>query len=484
MRLLLMLFVVSIADLTFAQEFVATTDQKEQVRKLLDQSLEDELAAIADFPEEANWNTVNSFMTQIDLRGRAGKAEQIGRITNAIAARHEDRNLDRSKTKFNALTNRYENLNSTLEGLHDLIIRGNLDDVFETIRSESWGAETRQPERDLLDGEVAEGAKQLSILQLDKFWVACRLACAYHAQGDTTQVRTSLNFVRSVLEGDHPTGKEFDADLDWLPPDERSGGFSAVRQHRSTLQWTLVQSGFAELGIKLFKKDVAAVIAENIKKKNGAEYWSGDLSGQIVLPNFNTADRLAQFAAVVVKHVSPRAATNLVQELFPDRVPLKVNVEMVKACLEVRADAIAIWHLDQVVNSLASADFETSYHHRDLLDILVKHRKLPQANRLTLKLIERIEKIDAAMKAVAKTGTEQPAYVNHQTWAHLAQIVVEFNQDAAFVIEPELLRSYGTRSVAHSGGKKRAEGSDLSWPPGGPGKNHKKWLVPVLARVL
>ena len=52
------------------------------------------------------------------------------------------------------------------------------------------------------------------------------------------------------------------------------------------------------------------------------------------------------------------------------------------------------------------------------------------------------------------------------------------------VIEPELLRSYGTRSVAHSGGKKRAEGSDLSWPPGGPGKNHKKWLVPVLARVL
>lgn len=431
MRWILLLFVVSIASVGNAQDFVATPEQKQKVLNLLDQSLENEVKAIASADKESNWNTINSFMTQIKLRGRAGKAGQIDRITSEIAAKHVDRNLDRSKARFSALSNRYKNLNSTPDGLNDLIQKGQLDEVFEIIQSKAWADEKPQSEADLPKGEAVKDAKQLSMLQLDKFWIACRLACAYHAQDNPAKVRKSLNFARSVLEGNEPTGKEFDADLDWLPPAERSIGLTAVRQHRITFCWTLVQSGFAELGIDLFKKDVVAIIAKNSKKKSGTDYWSGDLSGQVYLQSLVSNDRLAKFVPVVVNHVSPQAATDLIQELFPEEIPLKVNLEIIKACLEIRSNDIATWHLDQVVKSTTLPNFETSYYHGALLEILVKHQKIAQANRLTDKLIDRIEIIDAQTKRRAKATNDPPTHINYRNWARLAETVVPFNQDSA-----------------------------------------------------
>ena len=157
----------------------------------------------------------------------------------------------------------------------------------------------------------------------------------------------------------------------------------------------MIQSGYAELGIQLFKSDIKPLIEENQKLRNEGKYFSPDLSGQIVLPRYYASNQLAKFANKVTEYVSGETASELVQDLCPESIPVEVNYELISACLKSGDRAVAHRHIKDVVRQLGSETSEIGYTHKQILDVLVEHQQVSWANQLASALIMRAEQIDA-----------------------------------------------------------------------------------------
>lgn len=187
--------------------------------ELLDLSLKNELEAIASRTDKTHVNTWQGFSQQMHLRGRAGQPQQIRMIADAILAKHEVRNRERTVTRLDSFVQEYETPVSNTKGLASLIQKGELDRVFAVLESQ-----TRiEPEIDLLHG-VKRTDVNRDALMADPFWLACKLAAAYHRDQNVEAAVSTMNLARKIFEGDTYTGAAFDADNDWLPEPSTDGG--------------------------------------------------------------------------------------------------------------------------------------------------------------------------------------------------------------------------------------------------------------------
>ena len=240
---------------------------------LLDLSLKNELDAMIANSDKAQANTWQTFIQQMHLRGRAGQPQQIKKIADAILTKHEERNRDRTVTRLNSFFQEYVSPESNTNGMARLIQKGELDRVFAVLKSQA----KIEPEIDLLHGVKRTNANSAA----DTFWLTCKLAAAYHREGNVEASVSTMNLARKIMEGDKYSGIAFDADSDWLPEAYQNAAYGvrvlevgphleevglelvagmnlgSFQQYRSTYYWTLVHLDRAELAIKWYKADVA-----------------------------------------------------------------------------------------------------------------------------------------------------------------------------------------------------------------------------------
>jgi hypothetical protein len=292
------------------------------------------------------------------------------------------------------------------------------DRVFAVLESQ-----TRiEPEIDLLHGVKRTDVNRDALLA-DPFWLACKLAAAYHRDRNVEAAVSTMNLARKIFEGDTYTGAAFDADNDWLPEPSTDAGVTlgSYQQYRATLYRTLVHLDRADLAIKWFEADVA-------KRMPPAEVSTSTFLSQ--------ASDIEFLGLIALKH-SPARAEELARNVLGDSLSAEALEQLIASSLKFGDSEVATRFVRTAMAELAD-DSTVRYHHGLILEHLIEHKQIDLATEFARRLVARIVRYETAMKA-----GEEPAvrsgYWSHSSYAHLAKRVVKLDKELALqLVEPPL----------------------------------------------
>ena len=396
----------------------SSTDQSDLIHELLERSLAAELDAIEKSSAPVHINTRDIYWSQLHIRGRAGEPEQMKRLRDAIIAKHEDRNLERSQLWYDNLIKVYAAPETNAEGVASLIRDGELQRCWNLLSNDGWGQdEDYEPPMDNVHLSQPEADARTIAGNADRLWLTCKLATAYHRTGSPEKVRDCLNLFRRILEGEEYSGLEFDSDDDWLPASESEMHLGPKFQPRLTFYWALVASGHMETAITWF-------LADKESQQPNAYVVLDFSPGESLVPAFVRA----------VAKYSPKRAADLVRKLFDDKpVPSNVQKAIIVALLDAGDLTLANTFIQEKIGSLKLMENVAEYENYLVLKSLVDHGQVEFATDFVNEFIRISSEFEKEVREGfdPDVGRESVAYYNHSTYAHVASQAARFDESLA-----------------------------------------------------